>query len=148
MHPARNILHLIQFRMSINSKIKQYLDYKDVSQRKFSKIMGVADGILRGAKSVKASFIKPLQEKFPDLNMDWLLFDEGEMLIESPEGKVSDTPLIYGKESIECCAEVFTLQKELLETQKKLIDAHELNQVLQGQIQPIKKHDNETAPKS
>ncbi len=134
--------------MSVNKKLLEYAEFKGISQRKFTASLGLSEGVLRRGKNIGSGYLIRVREKYPDLSMEWLLFDKGNMLIESPEGMVSDTPLSYGKESIECCNEVFTLQKELLETQKKLIDAHELNQVLQGQIQPIKKHDNETAPKS
>ncbi len=134
--------------MSINKKIIQYLDYKHISQINFSKTMGLSEGILRKSNYLGSKYLKKLRSIYPDLNMDWLLFDEGNMIIDLPEGTVSEPYSNYKKNNKGCGDEVILLQKKLLETQEKLIDALELNRVLQQQIQPLKKPDEQLSSKS
>ena len=124
--------------MSINKKIIEYLDYKEISQREFSRIMKLSEGVLRRGKSISASNFKKMRILLPDLSIDWLLFDKGNMLIDAPEGQVNEPQATY-KVKNNCCSEVVLLQRKLIETQEKLIESQELISFLQGEIQPIEK---------
>jgi len=71
--------------MTSKEKIIAYLAYKETSQRKFSLKTGLSEGILRAGKDLGVDKMKTIKEQFPDLNMDWVIYDKGEMLLTETE---------------------------------------------------------------
>jgi len=69
--------------MSSKEKILAYLAHKEISQRKFSLKTGLSEGILRAGKDLGVDKMSVIKEHYPDLNMDWLIYDEGNMLIDT-----------------------------------------------------------------
>ncbi len=67
--------------MTINEKLLQFIDSKDISQRKFTIRTGMSEGVLRRGKSIGADKLMAVKQAFPELNMNWLLFDEGDMTL-------------------------------------------------------------------
>lgn len=67
--------------MGINKKLIQFVDYLDISQRRFTKECGVAEGALRGGRSVSVESLIKIKQTYPILNLKWLLFGEGEMIL-------------------------------------------------------------------
>ena len=66
---------------SVKSRLLRLLKEKRMSQTEFARLMGVSPtyiGAMR--RSIPDARQKRLLEIFPDLNRDWLLFGEGEML--------------------------------------------------------------------
>jgi len=76
--------------MTSKEKIIAYLSYKEISQRKFSLRTGLSEGILRAGKNLGVDKIKIIKEQFPDLNMDWVIYDEGEMLLTGINNHLED----------------------------------------------------------
>lgn len=72
--------------MSSKKKILQYIDYKKITVYEFEKITGLSHGILRSGSDFGADKLKQIRDNLPDLNMNWLIYDEGNMLLleESP----------------------------------------------------------------
>lgn len=68
--------------MTIKEKLRQYLGFKGVSRRQFSLNANLSDGFLKGKGAIGADKLIIIRQICPDLNMDWLLFDEGEMIID------------------------------------------------------------------
>ena len=66
--------------MTEKEKICKYLEYKEISKNKFYALTGLSNGFLDSGKSLGADKIKIIIEKFPDLNLSWLVLNEGEML--------------------------------------------------------------------
>lgn len=98
--------------MTSKEKIIQYLRFKGVSQRKFSLKTGLSEGFLRSGKDIGLDKVPKIRDNYPDLNMNWLIFDEGEMILNVNEMKdnqilnqnITNFDLIikrYVKESIE-----------------------------------------------
>jgi len=115
--------------MNINEKIIQYLEYKDISQRKFTISLKMGEGVLRGGKNIGSGYLKRIKIFYPDLSMNWLLFDEGNMLL-SEENAVNDDAEIYIKE-----ANNVEILKNELENAKKLLEAkNETISVLKHQL--------------
>ncbi|MFL0067890.1 hypothetical protein V2605_04080 [Tenacibaculum maritimum] len=82
--------------MTTKEKLRQYIDYKGVSMRFFGKKINVSDSFLRSDGSVMTDKLPVIRNIFPDLNMDWLLFDEGEMIISDKKSdKVEEEPIQY-----------------------------------------------------
>tara|TARA_R110001583_G_scaffold108368_1_gene257116 strand:+ start:110 stop:502 length:393 start_codon:yes stop_codon:yes gene_type:complete len=82
--------------MNVNEKILQYIEFKGLSQRKFTMSLGLAEGVLRRGKNIGSGYLKRIKTNYPDLNLDWVLFGEGEMIID-PQ-MVSEETAVYKKE--------------------------------------------------
>ena len=66
---------------TVKSRLQEYLKAKRISQLEFTRSIGVSPtyvGAMR--KGVPAPRLKKICELYPDLNRDWLLYGEGEML--------------------------------------------------------------------
>lgn len=71
---------------TVKSRLIRLLKEKRMSQTEFARLLGVSPtyiGAMR--KSIPEIRLKKVLEIFPDLNRDWLMFGEGEMLIEEEE---------------------------------------------------------------
>jgi|SaaInl0LU_22_DNA_1037365.scaffolds.fasta_scaffold00268_8 hypothetical protein len=103
--------------MSSKEKIIAYLAYKEISQRKFSLKTGLSEGILRAGKDLGVDKIRTIKEQYPDLNMDWVIYDEGEMILNT----VAEPTANYENTSVEKSLKqfVFDCIEEYLDTQKK-----------------------------
>ena len=66
--------------MSEKDKIKQYLEYKGISKNRFYTDTGLSVGFLDSGRSLGADKVKIIINKYPDLNMNWLILDEGPMV--------------------------------------------------------------------
>ncbi len=67
--------------MTVKEKLRQYIENKEISMRNFSQKIDVSDGYLRTKGAIYSDVLPKISKVFPDLNMNWLLFDEGEMLL-------------------------------------------------------------------
>lgn len=67
--------------MTEKDKIKQYLDYKGFSKNSFYVKTGFSLGFLDSGKSIGADKVRIIINKYPDLNLDWLILDKGDMII-------------------------------------------------------------------
>ena len=70
--------------MSIGLRIKQFIDYKKISFREFDKKSSIGNGyskkIINGENSPSVNIVDNIIQGFPDLNKNWLLTGEGEMI--------------------------------------------------------------------
>lgn len=72
--------------MSVRERIKFYLKSKNITQEAFSETIGVSKGYVNAIrKSIQPDKLSLIKERYSDLNIDWLLTGEGEMI--SMEGK-------------------------------------------------------------
>lgn len=72
---------------TVKSRLIHLLKEKRMSQTEFARLMGVSPtyiGAMR--RSISEMRLKKLLEIFPDLNRDWILFGEGDMLIDPEDG--------------------------------------------------------------
>lgn len=74
--------------LTIKEKLKKYCDYKGLSMRQFSQKIGVSDAFLRTKGSINSDLFPSIKKAFTDLNIDWLLFDNGEMILLEYSAKV------------------------------------------------------------
>ncbi len=113
--------------MSINKKLLQYAEHKGISQRKFTASLDLSEGVLRRGKNIGSGYLIRIREKYPDLSMDWLLFDEGGMI--KREG-VGDS--IRNQVQSYCMERLVETQNQLIKVQDKLLIAnktiHELSE--------------------
>lgn len=67
--------------MGIKKRLRQYADYKIISHRKFSLIIGKSEKFLASDGEIQSDVFIKIRKHFPDLSLIWLLFDEGEMIV-------------------------------------------------------------------
>lgn len=70
--------------MTTKERTLRFIAYKGLSVKKFEEMCGLSNGYVNSMKSGYGSN-KLLQvlRAFPELNRDWLVYGEGEMLVES-----------------------------------------------------------------
>lgn len=73
--------------MSVNQRIKALIEELNFNANSFSKEIGLANNatiskIVRGAGLPSYSTLEKIKEAFPQVNMNWVIADEGEMLME------------------------------------------------------------------
>jgi repressor LexA len=70
--------------MSVVQRIKQYIDFKDITNQKFETEIGYSNGgfgsQLRGNKTIGSDKLENILKTYPDLNPNWLLTGTGPML--------------------------------------------------------------------
>ncbi|MBT0554301.1 S24 family peptidase [Riemerella anatipestifer] len=72
---------------SVKERLKEFLKYKNLSQKKFEEICGLSNGYVNSMrKSIKPeTYDEQIASNFPELNKVWLLLGKGEMLKSSEE---------------------------------------------------------------
>ncbi len=71
---------------SVKSRLLELLKVKRMSQSEFARHLGVSPtyiGAMR--RSIPPERMKTVMQLFPDLNRDWLLYGDGEMLVEEED---------------------------------------------------------------
>lgn len=77
-------LHLIIFHiMTTKEKIIKYLKHKNISKREFYTRTGLSNGFLDSGKHLGTENLALIINNFPDLNIKWIVLDEGNMIIEA-----------------------------------------------------------------
>ena len=67
--------------MTVGERIRQFSDYKGITIKGFEKAAGLSNGYVNGIrKGIGHEKLSDIIRAFPELNRDWLLFGEGEML--------------------------------------------------------------------
>lgn len=69
-------------QQTVKQRLIEFIKSKDLSQRRFETIVGLSNGYVNNISSgIGAAKFAEISKHFPDLNRDWLLTGEGEMLI-------------------------------------------------------------------
>ena len=87
--------------MNTKERLKSYLKYKGIREGNFCKSISASNGyvnsIYKGIGSDKRDLII---EKYPDLNMDWLLTGRGEMIITNSNPILDDEKISHNQNSL------------------------------------------------
>lgn len=104
--------------MGEKEKIKQFLDYKGISKNKFYNMTGFSVGFLDSGTSMGADKVKIIINIFPELNINWLIMDKGDMIIQDNKDFHNENAL---KEMLKVKDELINLQaKHILLLEEKL----------------------------
>lgn len=69
---------------NVKDRLIAFLEEKGVNKSEFGRRIGVSSAFITSMrKSIQPDKVKAIREQFPDLNIDWLLTGEGEMLADS-----------------------------------------------------------------
>lgn len=76
----------------VKGRLLEFLHYKRISQVDFTRMLGVSSsyvGAMR--KSISDEKLLKIRQMFPELNPDWLLYGEGEMLQDGTDTAVDSS---------------------------------------------------------
>lgn len=77
--------------MDIKERVKQFIDYKGITVRAFETQCNLSNGYIGSMrKGFGIDKLNNVLIKFPELNRDWLLYGEGEMLKEGSQDRDRD----------------------------------------------------------
>ena len=66
--------------MTIVSRIRQIIEYKQVSERRFCIKIGVSNGFLSKVKDIGSEKVKKIVNAYPEISTNWLITGKGDML--------------------------------------------------------------------
>lgn len=75
---------------TIRERLTAYLELKDISKSEFGRRIGVSNAFVTSLKkTISPEKLQKIRDEFPDLNLDWLQFGSGKMILEDrmPEGE-------------------------------------------------------------
>ena len=81
--------------MGVKEKLRKYSKIKGLSNAMFCKKIGVSDKFLATNGRVYSDVFPKIRKVFTDLNMNWLLYDEGEMILQSENSQVEEPETDY-----------------------------------------------------
>lgn len=81
--------------LNTKERLLYYIESKNISKNKFYTLTGVSNGVLDKKSELSISTIEKIYYTFPELSLEWILFEKGEMLRQNtvenvPEGMVSE----------------------------------------------------------
>ena len=84
---------------SVKQRLEEFLEYKNISKSEFGRLIGVSAAYISSMrKSIQPDKVESIALKFPELNVNWLLTGNGQMLAEREkqfrEAKQDVLPLI------------------------------------------------------
>lgn len=72
--------------MTPAERLQEFIDYKAVRVSKFEKEIGAGNAtivkIIAENREISADIINKILAKYPELNRNWLLFNEGNMILD------------------------------------------------------------------
>ncbi len=81
--------------MDVKTRLKQYLKYENLPVSSFEKAIDVANGYVNSiSKSIGVDKIELIVEKFPKLNIEWLLAGKGSMLKKNGYDEWTSEPFL------------------------------------------------------
>jgi len=132
--------------MTHKEKVIKYLKHKEISQDKFSRVCDVSSGFLRQGKSFSIDFLPKIRDNYPDLNLNWLIYNEGNMLLTGNNIGNKNAAPYYTNSN--CEKQIVNLQSKLIEIQDALIESQQLVQEFQKMEIVLKKYDKSIVVKS
>lgn len=89
--------------MSIIKRLKQFIDYKGFNEarkgkslRNFYEQIGVANNSIVEGRNIGVNILEKIVDKYPELNMDWVVTGRGEMLYKEPKLMAAESEARYG----------------------------------------------------
>lgn len=112
----------------IAERLKKYIELKELSFNKIETTIGCSHGMLSRSFSKKTDFgcswLEKIAENYPDLNFDWVITGQGEMLRQNDkrihvQKKITDTDELnktinFQAETINRLSETINRQSEII----------------------------------
>lgn len=135
--------------MDVKERLIAYLSYKKIGQNAFERQVGIANGYISKLKgSIGSTILMKIVDNTDDLNRDWLLYGEGEMLKKQENEKIISGNSLTEKEEVEIIKipkEIWiVVQKQIESLNNKEIQIDRLTEIISSQQQTIKDMQEET----
>lgn len=86
--------------MSVKDRLKTFIQYKNLSIRQFTIMIGVSEGYVANIRSsIQPDKINSIAKCFPELNTGWLLTGEGPMLKTGTESSSGSETVTVSREA-------------------------------------------------
>ena len=80
----------------MKDRIYQLMNYQGMSQKEFAATLCIAEGTLSGIFTGRTrptnNIVNAIHECFPHISINWLMFGEGEMLLDGAAAQAQDAP--------------------------------------------------------
>lgn len=84
---------------AVSQRLTQFLKFKKMNCSEFGRQLGVTPAYVKSIrKSIPADRLRSIATIFPDLNTDWLLFGDGEMLKKEETEAAQVSPVLLSGE--------------------------------------------------
>ncbi len=117
----------------IIQRILTFIAYKNMSKTQFYKDTGLSNGFLDKVKDIGVSKLERILNTYPEINMEWILLGEGEMIKSTEEDAISEEvlkknlnyilenlDLIINEKYFTQFLELLQAKKEVLKEQKRI----------------------------
>lgn len=127
--------------MNSKKKILTYLDFKGISVYKFEKKTGLSNGSLKSGKEFGVDKMLKIRDNYPDLNMEWLIYDEGEMIVKKEKSlqMAAEPQPTYNIDGFGIDSFLISLKKEVKQLRCD-VDDLKLFHEIDGELEDSKKH--------
>lgn len=102
--------------MKMISRISEFIKFKGLSVRSFEQSIGASDGMIRRAinngTDIQSKWITSIAEKYPQINLRWLIIGKGDMLAPNDLPTSSSDKMLLDK-VIELTKENTILKEEI-----------------------------------
>lgn len=72
---------------TVRDRLMAYLDKKRISYSEFGRQLGVSSAYVHSIRqSIPPDKLKQIGELYPDLNIGWLIYGEGDMIVSADNG--------------------------------------------------------------
>ena len=68
--------------MNIVDRIKQIIEYKGISTRRFCVEVGISNGFFDKVKDIGTEKVLKIIKKYPDISLIWLITGNGKMILD------------------------------------------------------------------
>lgn len=127
--------------IKVKERLLSFIKYKGLSNLAFEKACGLSNGYLRNFKgNIGQDKLANILTAFPELNKDWLLYSEGEMLVgqQNPEIPAEEKPAPEG-------SLIEYLQRKVAELEREKDDLLQENAVLRYENRRLASDKRESA---
>ena len=115
--------------MDISKRLKNFLYFKQIKVSNFESQIGFSNGYVNSIiRSIGNDKLAKIVERFPELNIEWLLLGKGKMLKNSaPDSAIvnePETPYTNTSDKLDEAQErIIVLQEKLIEARDRFLDA-------------------------
>ena len=112
--------------MSVKERLTKYAKHKGMSNRSFSLSIGMSENYISSMrKSIQPDVVNNIALQYPDLNVEWLITGEGEMLKTGNihvvgDGNLSNTGITGGDVIMGSDQEIKALKKRIKELEAEV----------------------------
>lgn len=108
--------------MKVVDRLAKYLEMKGITPRAFEENCGLSNGYfgkqLKTGGSIGSDILEKVGDKYPDLNLVWLITGRGKIIVKPPKGKEAETNDIQLQEE----AAAYAIRDRLIEVLKGHIE--------------------------